>query len=356
MIVAIKDYKIIGVDKNLLDLLNTNLENLSQKINTINLAFASIKENPLIEIEGEKFEVREIEFINLENIKLYKLEKVMSQTEEKSEVSLENELNLQPQTEEKPEVSLENELNLQPQTEEKPEVSLENELNFQPQTEEKPEVSLENELNLQPQTEEKTEKKPIKLYFEDEFNEIDAMLELNEKEVKEKLEEELKKAAQELNIDKETINELFDELLNQIKESKEEFFKAVQDKDYDQLHKIAHSLKGASLNLRLANLGLILKYIDEKSKEKTPIEQIEMLVNKFYNFVDKISNSSQTENETNPNQIDENIKKLIIETIDIYLETNNEKKFKKDLKYINKLLNTDINSLEDLQNIIKGEK
>ena len=341
MIVAIKDNKIVGVDKELLQTLNTNLENLSQKINIINLAFASIKDTPLIEIEGISFEVSEIDFVSLENIKLYRLKKVASQiqkVESTPEFSLETELKPQETLETQtnaPEFSLETEL--------KPQETLETQTNA-------PEFSLETELKPQ----ETPKEQPIKLYFEDEFNEIDELLELDKKEIKEKLTEELKKAAQELNIDTDTIKELFEELLKQIQENKEPFYEALQNKNYEKMHSIAHSLKGASLNLRLANLGLILKYIDEKSKDKVPIEQMEMLVNKFYNFVDKIpDNKNDIESF---NQIDENIKNLILQTIENYLETNNEKQFKKDLKYIKKILKTDINSLEDLQNIIKGEK
>jgi len=355
MIVALKNNKIIGIDKELLDLLNTNLENFSQKINIINLVCASIQENSLIEIENKHFKVKEIEFINFENIKIYNLEESekapeisleseLIQPEKAPEISLESEL-IQP--EKAPEISLESEL-IQP--EKAPEISLESEL-IQP--EKAPEISLESEL-IQPEK----APEPITLSFEDEFEEIDKLLELNSKEIKAKIKEDLEKAAKELNIDQETINELFYELLNQIKEQQPEFLKAIQNKDYDQLHKIAHSLKGASLNLRLANLGLILKYIDERSKARVPISQIEIIVNKFYNFADKILNNQENEipNESQNPQLDENLKNLIIQTINNYLETNNEKKFKKDLKYIKKLLKLDINSLEDLQNIIKGEQ
>jgi hypothetical protein len=47
------------------------------------------------------------------------------------------------------------------------------------------------------------------------------------------------------------------------------------------------------------------------------------------------------------------MKELIVHVINEYLSTQNEKKFKKNLKYIEKMLNIKINSLKELQELVK---
>jgi len=432
MIVATKNNKIIGVDKKLLDILNVNLENLSEKINIIDLSFSAMKNNLLIEIDNHIFKVEEINFLNLENIRLFYLKEEKEEIKEKTLTKSEPEVSTptenktssaipefdeliingednfnQPQQptqpqfqahihqqptqtqsfQPEPQFSLDNELNMQsPSPLKEPEVStpaenktssaipefdeliINGEDNFnqpqqptqpQPQAyihqqptqtqsfQPEPQFSLDNELNVEP-----VKKQPIKLSFEDDFKEINELLELDKNEVKNKINEELQKAAEELGIDLDTIKELFEVLLEQYQENKAPFYEAIKNKDYETLHKIAHSLKGASLNLRLANLGLILKYIDEQSKERVPIEKMAMLINKFYNFVDKITDNDNTQLFENID-IDEYTKQLIKETIENYKITKNEKKLQKDLKYIKKILGVEVNSIEDLERLIK---
>ena len=163
-------------------------------------------------------------------------------------------------------------------------------------------------------------------------------------------------------MDIDSIMDLYKELIKQIENSKSKFYSALKSNNYEEIHKIAHSLKGAALNLRISNLALILKTIDEKSKSKTSFDTLEFLINNFYSFVEKVKNlnlteetHNKTENETNV-KIPDYLKELILNTIKNYLSTQNEKKLKKDLKYIEKLLNVKINSIEELQQLIKAEK
>jgi HPt (histidine-containing phosphotransfer) domain-containing protein len=211
--------------------------------------------------------------------------------------------------------------------------------------EELPHATLQQEISIETKKPEITE---ISITFEDEFTEIENMLNLSPQEAQKELEEELQRAAKELSIDYNTIFELKEELFEMFKNEKSDFFKAINNKKYDEIHKIAHKLKGAALNLRLSNLALILKKIDELSKSKTDIHKIEYLTEKFYKFLEKIENIEKPKPK-----ISKEIKELILKTIDEYLSTQNEKKFKKDLKYIQKLLNIKIESIEELQQIIK---
>jgi sensor histidine kinase YesM len=52
-------------------------------------------------------------------------------------------------------------------------------------------------------------------------------------------------------------------------------------------------------------------------------------------------------------EIDPKIKNFVLNTIRYYLETQDEKKFQKDKKYIEKLLNINIDSINDLENVLK---
>ncbi|KAA3617733.1 MAG: hypothetical protein D8M58_00745 [Calditrichaeota bacterium] len=62
--------------------------------------------------------------------------------------------------------------------------------------------------------------------------------------------------------DEEFLNELLQELLIQIDQNFDEIKKAIENKNYDELKSISHSLKGASANLnvtRMANHFLTLE-------------------------------------------------------------------------------------------------
>jgi len=382
MIILFKNQKIIGIDNNLLNLLNTNLDNLSTKISELELILSSLKKENFT-LENHSFKVEEIPIVSLENIKAYYLR----QTEEIFEFQenpilnenlikpepINESINFEYPTKNKEEIlNLEEteKLHLEPSIEQtlqehileeippKTQETIDNinitpeELPLEYSLEETSNQNLEKEFNLlsnQPQKIQKIEpikeEKEIQISFES-SNEIDEILSLDKESTNKLITEELQKASTDLEIDLQTIHKLYLDLLQQLKEEKKSFDEAIKNHDYDKLHETAHKLKGAALNLRLSKLALILKQIDEDAKNKKNIEEIQSLIEKVYNFFNKLENKDN-------NKIPDNIKRLILITIQNYLETHNEKKFKKDIKYIEKLLNTKIVSLEDLQELIK---
>jgi len=351
MIIIFQNKKIVAIDKKLLQILDCTLTDISEKISQFNLALNSLKKTT-IQIDNKSFNIKEIETININDFYVYELEEITTE-----------QLNSFAPLEEIPSISpLEKELTFEIEPKEETDLktnSLENsfDLNISSPAEKKPE---EISIDIKPQTSEtlllKTEPEEISITFEDEFEEIEKILALNTQEAKNLILKDLQQAANDFEMDIDSIKELYNDLINQIETNKENFYNAIKAKDYEEMHKIAHSLKGASLNLRLSNIALILKTIDEKSKEHIPFDKLEFLVNNFYTFIDKIKEfDMQTENST-INEIPEFLRELILESIKDYVATQNEKKLKKDLKYIEKLLNTKINSIEELQEIIKGKK
>jgi len=399
--IIVKDKKIIGIDKSFLKEINTTLDELSNIISTIELNINSLTNEP-IEIKNTSFNVKKIEILSIEDIEIFELTK-QSLTSELEEIKPEIEIpSIKPIKEEIPKI--------EPSFEEipilKPEEELKKELETitpeitAPEIKEEvlkteieqiqpiaPELSEEKEFiqEVAPKTEFAEELKPleksfeeknkeealevevskekpgaepidlseskeeqIKLIFEDDLAEVNKILNLPKKEAKDLINKEVKQAAQELGIDEIMTKELLNELYEQIENEKENFKKALENKDYDALHKIAHKLKGAALNLRLSKLAYILKTIDEKSKEHAPIGTLKELVNKFYEFFEKIREKTVV--------IPEYLKETILQTIKNYLETQDEKKFQKDKKYIEKILNTKIESIQDLENLVKENR
>ncbi len=350
MIVLYKDNKIIGADKELLDSLNVDLYNLSNKISELDLLIASYQNKPF-SIDNFSFIVKEIPFISLENIKIFTLEEASQTAKELNlNMPLEEKISIfeEPQFEEpqislEPQVSIEQQISMEPQISTNLQIPIEE--TFNEPLVQTPETTLPQEKEIAPITSEEE----IQISFESNHSEVDEILSLNKEEANKLIADELHKAAEDLGIDYKTIYDLYIDLLKQFKDEKKAFYNAIEKEDYNSLHKIAHKLKGAALNLRLSKLALILKYIDEESKAKKPITEIKFLVDKFYDFVNKIDKGDSIK------EIPESIKNLILLTIQNYLTTQNEKKFKKDLKYIEKILNIKINSLEDLQDLIKDQ-
>ena len=353
MIIIVKDNKITAIDKELLKKLNATLENVSSVINVIELEISSLT-NDTLALNDNYFKVSQTDLLSIENIKAFNLQET-----QKPEVDLginlqetqkpEVDLGINLQETQKPEVDLG--INLQET--QKPEVDLG--INLQETA--KPEVTETQPIEFtlgeeiqKPQTPQIQQETEISINFEDEFSEIEQLMDLSKEEAQEELQKELQTASEELGIDIETITELKDELFEMLRAEKKNLFKAIKEKDYENIHKIAHKLKGAALNLRLTNLSLILKKIDELSKNKTDIHKIEYFADKFYKFLDKIEGHEIKHQKP---KIPEEIKTLIIKTIEDYLQNQNERKFQKDKKYIEKLLNIKVNSIEDLQRIVK---
>ena len=242
---------------------------------------------------------------------------------------------------------------------------------------------LEN-LELVEEEEKKEEKPqgPIILQFEDDFEEVRELLREDTQRARQKVKEELQKASLELGIPEDLGADLFKDLINQIMGEKKYFKKILKVGDYEELHKTAHKLKGAALNLRLSQIALILKMIDEYSKRREPIDTIANLVDSFYQFMEKVKDVDQIigkeetgggfgvssttpsssfsspsgedggEREASVSTPKPKLTRIIIKTIRKYLEKGDEKAFQRDKKHIEKLLNTKLNSLDDLRKFI----
>ena len=342
MIIIFQNNQITAVDKKLLQILNCSLTDISEKISQLDLALSSLQQTQ-ITIENKNFDVKEIPVISIDDLHIYELE---TKTEN-NEISLENIFS----TQIKP-LSSEETQKKEQEVIEVP--SLEHSFEINP-TKELPPEPLSQTIQPVP-LEIEEEPKEISIIFDDEFEEIEKILSLNNEKAKKLILEDLEKAANDFEMDIETIKELYSDLMSQIETNKNAFYNAIKAKDYEAMHKISHSLKGASLNLRLSNLAIILKTIDEESKENISFDKLEFLVNNFYTFVDKIKRLDSKTDNLKTNEIPEFLRELILDSIKNYVATQNEKKLKKDLKYIEKLLNTKINSIEELQAIVKGKK
>ena len=357
MIIIFQNNQITAVDKKLLQILDCTLNDIGEKISQLDLALNSLQNNE-IQIENQIFSIKKIEIISMEDFHIYELQTTASKTVQ-SFTPLEESFNsdITPSVEKTKTLEEEFSFNVNPIKEAPKETFLEEScnLNIKSPLEEKQKtekIKCETSENLLLET----EPKEISIIFDDEFEEIEKILSLNNEKAKKLILEDLEKAANDFEMDIETIKELYSDLINQIETNKSAFYNAIKAKDYEQIHKISHSLKGASLNLRLSNLAIILKTIDEKSKEKISFDKLEFLVNNFYTFVNKVKTLELETNSSTPDKMPAFVKELILETIKNYVETQNEKKLKKDLKYIEKLLNTKINSIEELQSIVKGKK
>ncbi len=353
MIVLFKNGKITGAETKLLKMLNTDLAGLSSIISELEFLISS-RQNNNISINNISFKVEEIPLISLEDITAFELIQDLTSTAkdqyQEPTISLENELlNLEPLNKEgNTQIKIEEPFIQEPMIPEDFNISIQQE-NIKPSSQTTSEISTSEikHSHQNPEIKPVIAENEIKISFENTFDEINEILSLDKEEANKLIAEELQKASEDLGIDYQTINNLYIDLIKQFENEKKEFYQAINENNYEKLHQTAHKLKGAALNLRLSKLALILKNIDEESKANKPIEQIKFLVDKFYSFVEKIKNDS------NDLEIPESIKNLILITIKDYLATQNEKKFKKDIKYIEKILNTKINSLEDLQKLVK---
>jgi len=319
--IVYEDGKIVAISKNLLNQFNLSLEDVSKMITKIELEMAVLNQNS-IELMNTIFKIKKEELLTLKNLDIYLFEKV-------EETNIKTEINTQ--FLEKKEVS-----------EDILDVSI-------PKNEE-----IENK-NVEI-IEEEEEEKPIVLDFEDNISECEKIFE-EKNNINDIIKKELQLATEELGINDEMANELFKDLLNQIINKKESFYKAIEENNYENLHKISHYLKGASLNLRLSNLAFIFKTIDEEAKNKSDINIIKNIVDKLYDYISPLVDiqNQQTDNATELKKVEINpkIKKFVLNTIRHYLETQDEQKFQKDKKNIEKLLNTKIDTINDLQQILK---
>jgi len=389
MLVISENNKITGVEKNLLEVLDIDLTSLSNIINTLSLQLSSLQNTDIL-INNQSLSVDEIEILSAKNIKIFNLklknENVFEEPETKEifkkEPEIQNDFNadnfLSIQTKEtspEPEVKLENEeiqsLDISPKIEDTPEPSI---MPHIEETSPEPEVKPQNEeihsVESTPQTEQTSflgiksdttdgefstaQTDVIEITFEDDLEEVIEILK-NKKEFGNSVDTELKKASEELGIDYNELKSWYEQLIKQIIEEKNSIYKFLKEKDYNSLHKSYHKLKGAALNLRLSKIAIILKKLDELSKNRENIEKIKQITDDFYHLIEEKHKNEKNQTVTNDIKItDRYIEDIIIKTIQTYLETQDEKRFEKDKVYIEKLLNIKINNIEELKNIIKG--
>ena len=416
MVVIVENGQITGIDKNFFNLIGADISEISDIVNLLSLQIASVTHDE-IEIKNESFIVKEIEIVSLKNLKLYELEHLKKDRfNEVEDIKIEiNEPILQDESipketsEEFPEIKISSIFeetaasqtdeikgvtpHIEEKTEETAEIKNEiseiddkNELSdlidlkiqeelLKPQpvqqsqtetetpVEEKTEIT-EEIVKEQEKTEEpkeitltQNEMEEIEVSFEDDLAEIRQILELSAEDFNKEIMEELEKASEELGIPSEDLNEFYEQLIDQILDEKSIIYKNISKNDYKNLHESYHKLKGAALNLRLSKIALILKKLDELSKANENIEKIKAITDNFYSLIEnkqikphEIKNILNEENDEPKNVITE----IVLDTIKTYLNTQNEEQFQKDKKYIEKLLNQKIETLEDLEKIIKG--
>ena len=395
MLVISENNKITGVEKNLLEVLDIDLTSLSNIINILTLQLSSLQ-NTDIHINNKSFSVDEIEILSAKNIKIFNLklknENVFEEPETKEifknevlkESEIQNDFNaddfLSIQTEKispEPEVKPQNEeiqpLDIAPKIENTPEPSIMPHIEeISPEPEIKPQNEEIHSVESTPKTEQtsflgiKTDKTEeefstaqtdvIEITFEDDLEEVIEILK-NKKEFGNSVDTELKKASEELGIDYNELKNWYGQLIEQIIEEKNSIYKFLKEKDYNNLHKSYHKLKGAALNLRLSKIAIILKKLDELSKNRENIEKIKQITDDFYHLIEETPNNEKNQAVINGiKTTDRYIEDIVIKTIQTYLETQDEKRFEKDKVYIERLLNTKINNIEELKNIIKGRQ
>ena len=355
MIIILRNNKIIGIDRRLLINLNIDLSelgNISSTINILDLKINELKKEPIL-INGKYYNITKNNIISIEDIDIYELDEttktnnIDTSLPEQPKVSPEpKKIRLETPSIQSDETTKTNDIDI-PLTDQ-PKVSPEpKKIKLETpsiQLDETPKANdIDTPLSEQPKV--SSEPKEIEISFDNEIEEIKDLLS-NNKEFEKIVHKELQKASEELEIEYEQLLELYDQLIEQIKKEKEYIYKYISQKDYDKLHKSYHKLKGAALNLRLSHLALILKKLDELSKSKENIETISNITTNFYKIIEK-------NQPTQENIKKEQINDIIIKVIQAYLITQNEKDFQRDKKYIEKLLNMKLNSLEDLKQIIK---
>jgi len=116
-----------------------------------------------------------------------------------------------------------------------------------------------------------------------------SVLDLTDEEIKELIQEQIKEAQKNLGVDESLIKELYEnELISQLENAKEEFYSALENKDYDKLEKVSHSLKGAAQNLGIKVVGDILQTIVNKTRAKEELEEIKIYVDAVYELLPKL--------------------------------------------------------------------
>jgi len=360
MLVIFKDNKITAIDKDLAASLHIDLTKLSEIINLLDIQLASLK-SEILTLNSVSFKINEINLISTENLKVFSLNIIDRDTstfqkEPTIEILNENDFPHIIKQPNEPEIKDENDFLVTPQENKLSEenkflnIDLININNHKEENEEilpKFEEKIKLEFSKTKEISSLKEEREIEISFEDDLEEVREILSSSKNDFNNAIINELKKASDELGIDYNELVTWFNQLIEQIKGEKKHLYKYILTKNYNSLHESYHKLKGAALNLRLSKIAIVLKKLDELSKNQEDIEKIKLITDDFYKLIenDSIEIKQTKENNQSSDQPDKMIEDIVIQTIKTYLQTQNEAQFEKDKKYIEKLLNTKINSL-----------
>jgi len=144
--------------------------------------------------------------------------------------------------------------------------------------ESKPEIKLDFN-NLKPKSESKKETK---------LPEIFTPLTKSDSEIMNEVEKNIETATKEYQIQRDMIIEMLREFEEQLKSNKNEIDNLIEQKKWEDLERIIHSLKGSSLNLKLDILGKPIQYIDDLLKQEKDVDNIKTYVDFVYKSSEKI--------------------------------------------------------------------
>ena len=148
---------------------------------------------------------------------------------------------------------------------------------------------------------------------------------------KEEIKKDLQQASNDLGIDNDTLEEFFRDFKQQLRDEKDIFFKAIQNQDYETLHKSAHKLKGVALNLRLSKFGELLKNSDDLAKNQTNINEIKKIIENIYKVIDEDDENTQKSSITIETNLSLDDKNILLKSI---------------LDFLNDIKNKDINTIK----------
>lgn len=134
-------------------------------------------------------------------------------------------------------------------------------------------------------------------------SEIQSFLNLSTTQLEKQIEEDLQKASIDLGVDTEIMKQFFEDFISQVKDEKENLYTYLNEKDFDEIHKCSHKLKGVALNLRLKNFGELFEELDRLAQSKTDISELRFVVKNVYTLLNELKkdiHSDLSDNSSTP--------------------------------------------------------
>jgi len=131
----------------------------------------------------------------------------------------------------------------------------------------------------QPKKEEKPAKKLPNIFIP---------LTKNINELQPEIDKSIQAGMDEYGMDRDTMVEMIKELKGQFAENKEPIYNLMAQKNWEEMEKHIHTLKGSSLNLRFDILGKPIEYIDDMLKEEKELENLKDYIDEIYNNYEKV--------------------------------------------------------------------